>query len=266
MEEACRGLRVRSLSSGSDGNCFLVCFDGAAVLIDAGVSTRAVVAGLAAEGIPEESVRAVLITHEHADHVRSLAPIARRLKAPIIANRATLNHLLPPVGAFRTAVLTTGDEMEVAGLGVRSFSVSHDAAEPVGYVLRYGGWRVGYATDTGEAGDGLRQHLLGVDLAVIEANHDVALLLAGPYPPFLKERILSVRGHLSNNEAAQLALDLVTARPRSEIWLGHLSATNNTPHLALATVQERLAAAGYPTARVRVAPRGCRGPLWKASC
>ncbi len=258
------GVRVCSLASGSNGNCVLVRAGVAAVLIDAGLSARAMLAGLGAAGVPESAVRAILLTHEHRDHTSGLGPISRRLRVPVIANRATLARACAPATGIATAVLATGDSMEIAGIRVGSFAVSHDAVEPVGYVLEYGGRRVGYATDTG-VDLGLCAQIGGADLAIIEANHDVQRLLNGPYPRHLKQRILSDAGHLSNAGAAVLAEALLQHSPHTEIWLAHLSATNNTPQLAQAAVSRRLSDAGFHSARVSVAPRGRPGPIWDSS-
>ncbi|NLC58596.1 MAG: MBL fold metallo-hydrolase [Armatimonadetes bacterium] len=255
------GLRVRSLASGSNGNCTLVATEEAAILIDAGISARAILAGLAATGVAEGAVRAILLTHEHSDHTRGLAAVARRLGAVVIANEATLRCVGGEAPPFATRVLGTGDELTAFGIRVRSFPLSHDAADPVGYLLEAGGRRVGCATDTGVAGD-LAQHLRGLDLAIVEANHDEERLLAGPYPWALKRRILGERGHLSNATAAALVAELLETSPATEVWLAHLSATNNSPALALNTVCRHLGAAAD---RVSLAPRGQPGPVWNGA-
>jgi len=255
-------LRVRSLASGSNGNCVVVQSGEDALLIDAGISRRAVLAGLAATGIPEHAVRAILLTHEHSDHTRGLLPVARRLGAPVIANRATL----AAAGAcdLEHCVLETGATLELGALRLCSFGVSHDSVEPVGYVVEDGAHRVVCCTDTGVPGD-LSERLKEADLAILEANHDIDRLLAGPYPERLKRRILGDAGHLSNAAAAELASALLLHRPGAQVWLAHLSAINNTPSLALATVRRQVAMAGGDPERVTVAPRGRPGPIWDAA-
>lgn len=183
-----------------------------ALLIDAGISARAVLAGLAATGIPESAVRAILLTHEHSDHTRGLSAVARRLGATIVANGSTL----AATGArgLGTHVLETGEALDIAGLHVRSFRVSHDSVEPVGYVVEGEDHRVVCCTDTGVPGE-LAEHLHGADLAILEANHDVERLMAGPYPEVLKRRILGDSGHLSNAAAADLVVSLLGCRPRA---------------------------------------------------
>lgn len=261
MEREGESLWVRSLASGSDGNCILVRAGASAILIDAGISARAVRAGLADSGLMEDSVRAVLVTHEHSDHTRGLRAVARRLKSPVIATEGTLARVSLHPDA-ETVSLACGEQVRVAGFSVRSFPVSHDAADPVGYLIEYAGKRLGYATDTGYALPELREHLRGVDLAIVEANHDVDRLVAGPYPAHLKKRILGDSGHLSNAGAGELAAELLSHRPETEIWLAHLSAVNNTPQLALMTVQQRLSDAGFGNAQLQVMPRGRPGPAW----
>lgn len=255
-------LRVCSLASGSDGNCTLVCAGSAALLIDAGISARAALAGVRAAGLEDNAVEAVLLTHEHSDHIRGLGAIARRLGACVVANRTTLTRVAAQLSGVRVQPLETGEADEIVGIRVRSFPVSHDAAEAVGYVLEAGGKRVGYVTDTGVASAALSAQLGNLDLAVIEANHDIARLLAGPYPRALKERILSDAGHLSNAAAAELVLSLGRDRPGLEVWLAHLSQVNNTPKLALAAVNARLVECGLYSVKVQVAPRGRPGPIW----
>lgn len=255
-------MRVCSLASGSNGNCILVQAGDAAVLIDAGVSARAAIAGLHAAGLPETALRAILLTHEHSDHTKGLLPLSRRLGVPVVGNQATLARACDGKPELKPLVLNTGETMEIAGLSVRSFAVCHDASDPVGYLLEAGGKRVGYATDTGVVLPEILTHLGGVDLAIIEANHDVERLRNGPYPARLKRRILGVAGHLSNDTAAELALTLLRQRPTTAIWLAHLSAVNNTPQLAHDAVCTRLSAAGFAAEQVSVLPRGRPGPFW----
>lgn len=250
------------MASGSNGNCVVVQSGGDALLIDAGISAHAVLAGLAATGIPEDAVRAILLTHEHSDHTRGLSAVARRLGAVVVANQATL--AAAGTKSLGTRVLETGGVLEVAGLRVRSFGVSHDSAEPVGYVVEGEERRVVCCTDTGVPGE-LEEHLSEADLAILEANHDVDRLMAGPYPEVLKRRILGDSGHLSNAAAAELALSLLGCRPHAEVWLAHLSAVNNTPQLALSTVRRHMAGEGYDAERVTVAPRGRPGPVWDSA-
>lgn len=262
VERGRGSLRVRSLASGSNGNCVVIQSGDAAVLIDAGISGRAVLAGLAETGIPESAVRAVLLTHEHSDHTRGLSVVARRLGAAVVANRATL----AAAGACsrRNHVLETGGTLDLAGFRVRSFAVSHDAVETVGYVVEGEDRRVVCCTDAGVPGE-LGEHLHGADLAILEANHDVDRLMAGPYPEALKRRILGEAGHLSNTAAAELVCSLLERRPGAEVWLAHLSAVNNTPQLALSTVRRCVAQGGHDAGRVTVAPRGRPGPIWDSA-
>jgi phosphoribosyl 1,2-cyclic phosphodiesterase len=265
VESGRESLRVCSLASGSNGNCILIHTGASAMLIDAGISARAILAGMASAGVAEDTIRAIVLTHEHSDHTRGLQTIARRLGVPVIANRATLARACGAMSGISTSVLNTGDGMEIAGVRVNSFAVSHDAAEPVGYHIQFGSRRLGYATDTGIAHPEILRHLRGVDLAIIESNHDIERLQAGPYPAFLKKRILGDAGHLSNAVAADLALELLRHFAGTEVWLAHLSETNNTPDLALSTVSRCLSEAGYPVDRVSVAPRGRPGPIWQST-
>lgn len=203
------------------------------MLIDAGFSWREIKSRAKRAGFPLERVEALVLTHEHADHVRGLKTLYRR-GATIIASPGTLRAL---GHRFRRAIPLNGG-VEVAGIGIHSFRVPHDAAEPVGLVLESGGKSVGIATDLGEARERVIEALNGCDALIFEANHDLEMLLSGPYPWALKLRILGPLGHLSN-DAAGSALALLSESAR-HIFLAHISQENNRPALALETVARYL--------------------------
>ena len=215
-----------TLASGSSGNCSLVCAGDTLLLIDAGISCRRVEQSLRALGRTLGDLTAVFITHEHADHVGGLATLSKKSAAPVYVTRGVSHLLTCPVVAF-----TAGDTLEFAGCTVRSFSTSHDAVDPVGY----------------------RVDAAGVDTLLLEANHDVETLQYGPYPYFLKRRILGDEGHLSNDAAAEFARLAVQSGTR-DILLAHLSKENNTPELAEYAVARALQSAGL-SVRLGVAPR-----------
>ena len=189
-----------TLASGSSGNCSLVCAGDTLLLIDAGISCRRIEQSLRALGRTLGDLTAVFITHEHADHVGGLATLSKKSAAPVYVTRGVSHILTCPVVAF-----TAGDTLEFAGCTVRSFSTSHDAVDPVGYRVDAPDGSLGILTDTGFVTDAAREALAGVDTLLLEANHDVETLQYGPYPYFLKRRILGDEGHLSNDVAAEFA-------------------------------------------------------------
>ena len=237
-----------TLASGSSGNCSLVCAGDTLLLIDAGISCRRIEQSLRALGRTLGDLTAVFITHEHADHVGGLATLSKKSAAPVYVTRGVSHILTCPVVAF-----TAGDTLEFAGCTVRSFSTSHDAVDPVGYRVDAADGSLGILIDTGFVTDAARESLAGVDTLLLEANHDVETLQYGPYPYFLKRRILGDEGHLSNDAAAEFARLAVQSGTR-DILLAHLSKENNTPELAEYAVARALQSAGL-SVRLGVAPR-----------
>jgi len=219
-------VKVCALGSGSTGNALLVEGPEGLILVDAGLSWRELKARASRGGFSLAHLKAVVLTHEHADHVRGLETLARR-GIPVFATGGTLRAL----GLEGTAVVPG---MELAGLRIFPFPVSHDAAEPVGYRFECNGLRLGLATDLGQVTPEVMRHLHGCQTVVLEANHDLGMLLAGPYPWPLKTRIMGPYGHLANDAAGQ-ALRTLQGQARA-VLLAHLSQENNTPALALETV------------------------------
>ncbi len=219
-------MKVCALGSGSTGNALLVEGPEGLILVDAGLSWRELKARASRGGFSLAHLKAVVLTHEHADHVRGLETLARR-GIPVFATGGTLRAL----GLEGTAVVPG---MELAGLRIFPFPVSHDAAEPVGYRFDCNGLRLGLATDLGQVTPEVMRHLHGCQTVVLEANHDLGMLLAGPYPWPLKTRIMGPYGHLANDAAGQ-ALRTLQGEARA-VLLAHLSQENNTPALALETV------------------------------
>ncbi len=225
------------LSSGSRGNsCYLEGPEGA-LLVDAGLSGREIARRISASGGDLSRVRAMVLTHEHADHVRGAEVLAARLEVPVFATAGTLGRMeegFPPGRAIEP-----GEEFAAAGFTLLPFLLPHDAAEPVGLVVRCGGLSLGMATDLGYPSAPARERLAGCDAVVLESNHDERMLIDGPYPWHLKQRIRSRRGHLSNHASAGLLMDI--AHPGLQaVVLAHLSETNNLPGLALGCAREAL--------------------------
>lgn len=231
---------VSTFSSGSRGNCTLVCSKGKNFLIDCGISMRRVTNNLALSALKPEDISAILITHEHADHVCGLAMLCKHHNIPVFAPRTIANHLSYSVAGVEKYihVIPDGEKLVFDGVSVSAFHTSHDTDESVGYRIE-GDSVFALATDTGIVTDEMYSGLCGADVAVIESNHDVDMLLSGPYPYYLKRRILSQRGHLSNADCGVLAAYLADRGTRY-IILGHLSRENNSPSLAYDTVRNAL--------------------------
>ena len=224
-------MRICALGSGSAGNAFLVEAPRGWMLVDAGLPWREIRRRAARVGFHLNRPSTVVITHEHTDHVRGLSTLLRR-GAEVWASPGTLRAL----GISGHAI--TGEE-EILGLFLRPFRVSHDAAQPLGFRFELDGAAFGLATDLGQVTPEVTSALSGCSLVVFEANHDLSLLLSGPYPWPLKMRILSPKGHLANDETGRVLAGLSRDGLRAAL-LAHLSQENNTPQLALDTVARAL--------------------------
>jgi phosphoribosyl 1,2-cyclic phosphodiesterase len=253
-----RQLRVVFLGSGSRGNAVAVTDGTTTLLIDCGFSARETARRLTLVGLDADNVSTILLTHEHSDHLRGVEVFARRHACPVHATKGTrraagLDHLDSEV-----CTLVVGEKIRVGSLSVLPFRTSHDAAEPVGFRIESGdGTRFGLATDTGVLTPESAEALAEVDLLGIESNHDLGMLETGPYPSFLKHRIRSTKGHLSNPDAADALETLASSRLR-RVFALHRSDTNNTPSLAKRALTARLEAIGL---RVPVHVAGQHEPL-----
>ncbi len=221
-------MRLVVLASGSSGNALIVEAGGSAILIDCGVSCRQIERRMHAAGLQPERLAAVVLTHEHSDHIQGLEVFLRRYPLPVAATAGTAEACH---GLFTPElVLQSGREVVLDGLRVLPFAVSHDAREPVGLVVEHAGRRAGLLTDCGVATALAVERLAACEALLLEANHDRDLLRQGPYPWALKQRIASRFGHLSNEQAQQL-LDRL-AHPGLQVVVGmHLSRENNSPVL-----------------------------------
>jgi len=235
-------LEVHALASGSSGNSFLIKSGTTNILIDAGVGVRTLAPALARRGVGAEGLDAILITHEHTDHVSGLEALIRRTKAPVVANSRTLTEIKRRYETdFVSRELPTGDTIGIGSVGIRSFAVAHDAVETVGYCLETNGCTIIYATDTGHVTDGLREAIRGASLAIVEANHDLSWLLRGPYSEDMKRRVASDTGHLANADCADMIAERLEEGGTLAVWLAHLSRVNNSPALAKRSVLARVA-------------------------
>ena len=240
-----------TIASSSAGNASLVCHEDTHILIDAGVSCRRITQSLAVLNLTLEDIDAILITHEHIDHVRALGTLQKKCAVPLYASRGTAAALDYP--AERVHAFAPGDAFTVGSLRALPFRTSHDARESVGYRIESGDGSLAVLTDTGCITDEAHDLALGADTLLLEANHDVELLTTGPYPYPLKRRILGEYGHLSNEAAAEFAVECVRAGT-SDILLAHLSGETNTPDLAEYAVGRALQARGL-SVRLAAAPR-----------
>lgn len=261
-------MRVISLGSGSSGNALLVQSGETSVLVDAGFPLRLLAGRLRSLGIAPTSLSAILLTHEHGDHSCGALSLACQHDVPLLSDPRTIDALLKqpsrearPTGWTPERVeLPAGRSTRLGSLEIRSFAISHDAVAPCGFTLATSAWRVGVMTDTGMVGPQAVEALRGAHLLVIEANHDKARLLDGPYPWYLKQRILGPTGHLSNEQTGEALTQMLDDGP-CWLWLAHLSRTNNTPDLARAQVSEMLRARGLKHIKPAPLPREI-GPVW----
>ena len=233
-------MRVCSIASGSSGNCIYVGSDNTHILIDCGISGKRIVSGLNDLGLDVKDIDAVLVTHEHSDHIKGLGVISRKYGLPVYTSPNTFKAALkaPGIGAVDAALLheiRADSDFEIGDLKIHPFHTSHDAADPFGFRVNNGKRSMALATDMGTFDDYTIRQLLNLDTVFLESNHDVNMLEVGRYPYYLKQRILSDHGHLSN-EAAGSLLNEILHDDMKHIILGHLSAENNYPALAFETV------------------------------
>jgi phosphoribosyl 1,2-cyclic phosphodiesterase len=248
-------LTVTSLASGSSGNAMLLRCSTGAILLDCGLSQRAIERHLAHARLRPADLTAILLTHEHGDHTGCAPNLARRHGIPLIANRPTLAALANDLNGVSTIELPTGSVGTAGPFSIRSFLVSHDAAEPVGFVITADTWRVGVATDLGCWDTNIAEALAEADLIVLEANHDRERLWAAPYAWPIKTRIASDRGHLDNIDAGRLLAVVGKDGRKRNVWLAHLSREANSALIAERAVRNVLSMAAIHCIDVQALPR-----------
>ena len=252
-----------TIASGSSGNAAVLSCGETHLLIDMGISCRRICQALAQLQLTPNDLSAVVITHEHIDHIGGLATYIKKYRTPIICTPGTgrqLHYRLAGIAPL-LKILPLGEKLSLGCFSVTALPTSHDCSESAAYRIDTPDGAVGYLTDTGFISEETAAALLGTELLVLESNHDVETLLSGPYPYHLKRRVLGPQGHLSNDIAAQFAADSAKAGTR-DIILAHLSAENNTPQMALNTVSRQLEVVSY-TGRLSVAPRNSMGEVHK---
>ena len=234
-------MRVCLLASGSKGNSLYVETGRTKLLVDAGLSAREITARLAALGVSGAEIDAIIITHEHCDHVRGAGALARKHDLPVFISYPACREAENLFRSVRRVEFESGSSFEWKDVFIDPFPVTHDTADPVGMVLESREGRIGVATDLGIVTRLVCEKLKGCRVLVLEANHDEELLSNGPYPWHLKQRVKSRHGHLSNSDSAAL-LAQVTHAGLECLFLAHLSEVNNHPELALKALREPLSA------------------------
>ena len=239
-----------SIASGSSGNCTFTSTGQATVLVDAGITGKRITEGVNSLDRKMEEVDAILVTHEHIDHIRSLGVLSRKYHIPVYATGGTMRAIFccSSLGKLDYSLfheIRADEPFAVKDLTIRPFRICHDAAEPVGYRMSSGGKSFAVATDMGCYDDYIVENLTGLDGILLESNHDVNMLQVGPYPYPLKCRILGEKGHLSNEVAGKLLCDILHDDMQT-ILLGHLSKENNYEALAYATVISEIAMGDNP--------------------
>lgn len=236
-------MQIHVLASGSTGNATYIELEDSKLLVDAGISARRIKQSLDKIGTNVEDIDGVLITHEHRDHVNGLTTLLKKYNLPTYARPDTWNSMhcrkLLPDGCCRPLA----DSFNIGKVKIEPFSISHDAADPVGFRLYAGSTKVSVATDLGFVTPTVKEALALSDVMVLEANHDIDMLKNGSYPWYLKKRIMSNRGHLANTDAGW-TLARMDRKAHADVFLAHLSQENNRPELAEKTVADILTTQG----------------------
>lgn len=235
------------LASGSKGNCTYLGTSTTKILIDAGLTAKAVRERLSVIGVQLEEIDAILITHEHTDHIRGLDLLGCGMKIPVFANSDTAKAIYGILGECpRFRIFSTGEVFEFGDIEVHPFSVQHDAVDPVAFTIRTGGLKLGLCTDLGFVTTLVARELKGCDYLVLEANHEPSMVHACSRPMVYKKRVLGRQGHLSNGQCADL-LEQVFHGGLKHVHLAHLSSECNSPDVAMRIITERLGVLGAST-------------------
>lgn len=238
-------MRLASIASGSSGNCICVGNGETRFLVDAGISCKRIVEGLKEIGVEPSGLSGIMITHEHIDHIQGLGVLLRKYRLPVFATAKTIDQILATSSLGKMdrnlfEIILPDHAIELGGMRIEASSVLHDAADPVCYTFTDSSAKVGIATDLGTFDDYLVEKMRGCRSLLVEANHDLHMLMAGPYPYPLKRRIMGNLGHMSNERAGQFLSKVIDEGTR-QVFLGHLSKENNYAELAYETVKVELA-------------------------
>ena len=254
-------MKLTILGSGSKGNATVLQKNNKSILIDAGFHYKELTRRMHERGIRPDSIIAILITHEHIDHTRGLGAFTRIHRVPVYINEGTFENLLDDIKAdiiqrieyfSLEAKKSSPLTFTINNITVTRFPVPHDAASPVGYTFSSAGQKISYVTDLGSITDSVIENLSGSSLIVLEANHDKTMLQQGKYPDYLKQRIAGPYGHLSNDDACEILLKVLSAELQT-VYLAHLSQENNRPELAYQAVKNYLAERFQTLPQIRIA-------------
>ncbi|MCE2983911.1 MAG: MBL fold metallo-hydrolase [Parachlamydia sp.] len=230
------------LASGSKGNCIYVGTEQTKILVDAGLSGKAIRSKLAEINVDISEIDAILITHEHTDHIQGLKTLACKLGIPVFANHETAKGIVNALHSCpKFKIFTTGESFELGDLEVHPFSIQHDTLDPVAFTIRTSGMKLGFCTDLGFATSLVQAKLQECDYLYLEANHQPSMVHASPRPMIYKQRVLSRSGHLSNEGCGNLLAQIFCPQLK-HVYLAHLSSECNTPETALGVVKEILKA------------------------
>lgn len=262
-------MRMVSIASGSSGNCIYIGSDSTHLLVDVGISGKRIEQGLNEIGLKGSDVNGILITHEHSDHIKGLGVLSRKHHIPVYGTKETLEEIagtssLGKLDLDLLKPICPEISFSVGDLTVKPFQIYHDAANPVAYRVEHGEKSVAVATDMGHFDQTIIDHLKNLDAVLLESNHDVRMLETGPYPYYLKRRILGDKGHLSNENAGRL-LSFILHDNLKKILLGHLSKENNYAELAYETVRMEIDEGSCPYGSsdfsISVAGRDCMSEI-----
>ena len=226
-----------SVGSGSSGNCHYVGYKNTNLIIDAGLSGKKIETNLSKADVDIKTVKGILITHEHSDHIKGAGILSRKHDIPIYANKNTWEAMKDKIGNvkdYNIKIFESNKQFEIEDILIKPFLIGHDAAEPVAYNFYNGKEKISIATDLGCINDSIRDNVFDSKLVVLESNYDESMLMMGSYPYYLKRRVLSSKGHLSNEDAANFCTELIKKGTQT-ILLAHLSKENNFPELAYET-------------------------------
>jgi phosphoribosyl 1,2-cyclic phosphodiesterase len=249
-----RIVKVCILASGSSGNSIFIGTEHTRLLVDAGISRREVITRLEAIGESPDALDAVLITHEHSDHVCGLIPLLRRYKVPVYVSWLTAPTMAWGDFEPRLELFMAGETFRIGDVQVGTFTIPHDASDPVGFCIEADGVRVGIVLDLGYMPDSVPIHLRGAEFLLIESNHDIEMLKVGPYPWSVKQRVMGRNGHLSNDMVSKFILEGLD-RTVKTLVLGHLSEHNNHPAIVHVSAMQALGRRGLAPNLVIAEPR-----------
>ena len=230
-------LEICAIASGSNGNCYYIGNETGAVLIDAGISYKLIMSRMKEKGLNPEKIKAVFISHEHIDHIRGAKVLEKRMNIPVYVTSKTFFGVYKNVQPDNPRFFSPGDEITEGEFKVVSFLKNHDASEPCSFRVEYEGKSIGVFTDIGEPCERVTANLALCDVLFLETNYDEKMLWEGRYPWFLKQRISSLHGHLSNRQAFEL-LDKHAGSHLKCVFLSHISKENNTPEIAFNEIRQ----------------------------